>query len=113
MAKALPTRCLGLEVGDRSKKGLYLRSDDRAHTLYYSEGSPEDQTVGFEVEGSQLETAAATLESLGHPVHAGTPEECASRMVKAFIGFGIRLVTTSNWSYVPHTADDVIFRPVM
>jgi 2,3-dihydroxy-p-cumate/2,3-dihydroxybenzoate 3,4-dioxygenase len=87
MAEAFATRCLGLEVGDRSKKGLYLRSDDRAHTLYYSEGSPEDQTVGFEVEGSQLETAAATLESLGHPVHAGTPEECASRMVKAFIGF--------------------------
>ena len=60
MAEAFATRCLGLEVGDRSKKGLYLRSDDRAHTLYYSEGSPEDQTVGFEVEGSQLETAAAT-----------------------------------------------------
>ncbi|MBR0899040.1 VOC family protein [Bradyrhizobium tropiciagri] len=87
-AESFATRCLGLEVGDRSKKGLYLRSDDRAHTLYYEEGNPDDQTVGFEVDSEeQLQAAAATLEALGHPVHAGTPDECASRMVKAFIGF--------------------------
>ncbi|XSC47529.1 VOC family protein [Bradyrhizobium sp. RDT10] len=88
MAETFATRCLGLEVGDRSAKGLYLRSDDRTHTLYYSEGDPEKQTIGFEVDGeTQLQDAAATLEALGHPVHAGTPDECASRMVKAFIGF--------------------------
>ncbi|WP_454644832.1 VOC family protein [Bradyrhizobium liaoningense] len=88
MAESFATRCLGLEVGDRSKKGLHLRSDDRAHTLYYEEGNPDDQTVGFEIDGEeQLQAAAATLEALGHPVHAGTPDECASRMVKAFIGF--------------------------
>lgn len=87
-AEAFATSCLGLEVSDRSKKGLYLRSDERAHTLYYSEGNPEEQTVGFEVEAEeQLQAAAATLEALGHAVHAGTSEECASRMVKAFIGF--------------------------
>ena len=75
-------------MSDRSRKSLYLRSDERAHTLYYSEGNPEEQTVGFEVESeAQLQAAAATLEAMGHAVHAGTPEECASRMVRAFIGF--------------------------
>ena len=87
-AERFATSCLGLEVSDRSKKGLYLRSDERAHTLYYTEGDPNEQTVGFEVDNEdQLQAAAATLESLGHPVHAGSPEECAARMVQAFIGF--------------------------
>jgi 2,3-dihydroxy-p-cumate/2,3-dihydroxybenzoate 3,4-dioxygenase len=87
-AEAFATACLGLEVGDRSRKGLYLRSDDRAHTLHYSEGDPEDQTVGFEIETEeQLQSAAGILEKLGHAVHAGTAEESAARMVKAFIGF--------------------------
>ena len=88
LAEKFATTCLGLEVSDRSRKSLYLRSDERAHTLYYSEGNPEEQTVGFEVESeAQLQAAAATLEAMGHAVHAGTPEECASRMVRAFIGF--------------------------
>jgi len=87
-AESFASRCLGLEVGDRSKKGLYLRSDDRAHTLHYFEGNPDDQTVGIEIDtDEQLQAAAATLEALGHPVHAGTPAECDARMVKAFIGF--------------------------
>jgi 2,3-dihydroxy-p-cumate/2,3-dihydroxybenzoate 3,4-dioxygenase len=87
-AELFATECLGLEVADRSKKGLYLRSDERAHTLYYAEGNPDEQTVGFEVDSDEeLQAAAATLEGLGHPVHAGTSEECAARMVKSFIGF--------------------------
>jgi 2,3-dihydroxy-p-cumate/2,3-dihydroxybenzoate 3,4-dioxygenase len=82
------TRCLGLQVGEQSAKALYLRSDDRAHTLCYFEGDPADQTVGFEVEDeSKLNAAAATLEKLGHPVHGGTPTECSQRKVKTFIGF--------------------------
>lgn len=88
MAEKFATDCLGLEVGDRSKKDLYLRSNDLAHTLCYSEGDPDQQTVGFEVDSEEeLQSAAATLEAIGHPVHAGTPTECSARMVKAFIGF--------------------------
>ena len=86
MAESFATSCLGLEVGDRSKKSLYLRSDDRAHTLCYTEGNPAEQTVGFEVDSEEnLQAAAATLEALGHPVHSGTLAECAARMVKAFM----------------------------
>jgi 2,3-dihydroxy-p-cumate/2,3-dihydroxybenzoate 3,4-dioxygenase len=87
-AENFATRCLGLQIGEQSDKALYLRSDDRAHTLCYFEGDPADQTVGFEVEDeSKLNAAAATLEELGHPVHGGTPTECSQRKVKAFIGF--------------------------
>lgn len=87
-AENFATRCLGLQIGEQSEKALYLRSDDRAHTLCYFEGDPADQTVGFEVEDeSKLNAAAATLEKLGHSVHGGTPTECSQRKVKAFIGF--------------------------
>jgi len=87
-ARNFATRCLGLQIGEQAAKSLYLRSDDRAHTLCYFEGDPADQTVGFEVEDeSKLDAAAATLDSLGHHVHAGTPTECSSRKVEAFIGY--------------------------
>lgn len=87
-AETFATRCLGLQVGERSKNALYLRSDDRAHTLCYFEGDDADQTVGFEIEDeSELNEAAATLDSLGHAVHVGTSAECSARKVRAFIGF--------------------------
>ena len=87
-AESFATKCLGLQVGERSGKAVYLRSDGRAHTLCYFEGDPGDQTVGFEVEDEcKLNAAAATLDQLGHAVHAGTSTECALRKVKAFIGF--------------------------
>ena len=87
-AEMFATSCLGLEIAERGEKTLYLRSDDRAHTLCYSEGDPRQQTVGFEIEDEDdLQTAAAALEALGHQVHAGTVEEAEQRKVKAFIGF--------------------------
>ena len=87
-AESFATSCLGLQIAERGKKALYLRSDERAHTLCYSEGDPRDQTVGFEVEDEvSLKDAAATLESLGHAVRAGTAEEAEQRKVKVFIGF--------------------------
>ncbi|WP_426442588.1 VOC family protein [Bradyrhizobium genosp. P] len=87
-AESFATKCLGLQVGEQAGKALYLRSDDRAHTLCYFEGDPAEQTVGFEVEDeTSLSAAAATLDQLGHPVHAGTASECALRKVNAFIGF--------------------------
>ena len=87
-AESFATKCLGLQIGDQTGHSLYLRSDDRAHTLCYFEGDPRDQTVGFEIDSeADLDAAAATLDQLGHPVHAGTPSECGLRKVKAFIGF--------------------------
>ena len=39
-ARSFATRSLGLQVGEQAKQVLYLRSDDRAHTLCYFEGDP-------------------------------------------------------------------------
>lgn len=87
-AERFATDVLGLQIGDRSAKSLYLRSDARAHTLCYVEGDPSDQTVGFEIDDlTQLDAAAAALDQLGHAVKAGTPDEAAARKVKAFIAF--------------------------
>jgi 2,3-dihydroxy-p-cumate/2,3-dihydroxybenzoate 3,4-dioxygenase len=87
-AETFATSCLGLQVADRSSKSLYLRSDERAHTLCYTEGDPTDQAVGFEVEQeSDLQQAATTLEALGHHVHVGSAEEAEMRKVRSFIGF--------------------------
>ena len=88
LAESFATACLGLQIAERGRKALYLRSDERAHTLCYSEGDPRDQAVGFEVEDEpSLQNAASTLESLGHAVYAGTTQEAEQRKVKAFIGF--------------------------
>jgi len=79
---------LGLEIAEHRKGATYFKSDDRAHTLCYFEGDPDDQVVAFELgRDADLDRVAATLESLGHPVHVGTRAECDARMVKAFIRF--------------------------
>lgn len=82
------TEYLGLEVSESVGSATYLRSDDRAHTLCYFDGQPEEYRVGFEVEGpDELDQAASTLEDLGHEVHVGTPGEIEARKVRGFIGF--------------------------
>jgi len=87
-AESFATTCLGLQIAERASKAVYLRSDDRSHTLCYMEGDPADQSVGFEVEDEEcLRQAAATLDALNHRVWAGSAEAAARRKVKAFIGF--------------------------
>ena len=82
------TKVLGLQITGGRRKDRYLRSDTRGHTLYYFEGDPRDQVVGFELVSSDaLEAAAVELEQLGHNVHHGTAGECESRHVKDFIRF--------------------------
>jgi 2,3-dihydroxy-p-cumate/2,3-dihydroxybenzoate 3,4-dioxygenase len=79
---------LGLEVSERRKGAVYFKSDNRAHTLCYFDGDPQSQVTAFELaRGEDLQAAAATLESLGHAVHLGTPEECGLRHVREFIRF--------------------------
>ena len=82
------TQILGLEVAERSGHSVYFRSDAREHTLCYFDGDPTDHVAAFEVATrAELDTAAAELERIGHPVHAGTRAECEQRKVHDFIGF--------------------------
>jgi len=87
-ATVFATDYLGLEISHQSRNAVYLKSDQREHTLCYFEGPPTDQTVGFEVsEQAELESAAAELDRLGHRVHVGSAEEAEMRRVRSFIGF--------------------------
>src|SRR3990172_12090600 len=63
-------RILGLELVRREGNAVYLRGDDRDHTLVYVKGDPADHVVGWEVaDTAALDAAGATLEShkLGAP----------------------------------------------
>src|SRR5690606_32005210 len=82
------TDILGLEIAERSGRSVYFRSDAREHTLCYFDGDPGDHAVAFEVgTRAELDAAAAELERIGHPVHAGTRAECDLRKVQDFIAF--------------------------
>ena len=48
-ATAFATEYLGLEIAYQSKDSVYLKSDQREHTLCYFAGAPTDQTAAFEV----------------------------------------------------------------
>lgn len=104
-AETFATDVIGLQVGARTKSGLYLRSDQRAHSLFYFEGDPTEQTVGFEVDDdAALTRAADELDRCGHEVRRGTAEEAEQRQVHAFIAFDdptgnhIELVTRPSLS---------------
>jgi len=87
-AVTFATQYLGLEIAYAARDAIYLKSDQREHTLCYFAGSPADQTVAFEVgERADLEAAAAELDSLGHEVRLGSDAEAELRCVKSFIGF--------------------------
>ena len=49
-ATAFATEYLGLEIAYQSKDSVYLKSDQREHTLCYFAGAPTDQTAAFEIE---------------------------------------------------------------
>jgi len=88
VAEKFAVDVIGLQVGERRKNGLYLRSDSRAHSLCYFEGDPADQVVGFEVADSDALTAAGdALARDGHPVRRGSAEEAEMRGVHEFIAF--------------------------
>jgi catechol 2,3-dioxygenase-like lactoylglutathione lyase family enzyme len=87
-AATFATDVLGLQLAGEDSGSIYLRSDDRDHTLVYTPGDPAEHTVGFELAGgAALEAAAAALDSAGHAVRRGTAAECEQRRVGAFVTF--------------------------
>ena len=81
-------RILGLELVRREGNTVYLRGDDRDHTLVYFKGDPIDHATGWTVaDSSALDAAAAELESRKISVHRGKREECEKRYVGDFLWF--------------------------
>jgi 2,3-dihydroxy-p-cumate/2,3-dihydroxybenzoate 3,4-dioxygenase len=55
-------KILGLELVRREGSAVYLRGDDRDHTLVYVKWDPADHTVGWEVaDAAALDAAGAAL----------------------------------------------------
>ncbi len=81
--------CTGARKGNaKNTQSIYLRSDDRDHTLVYFDGDPKDHTVGFELRDAQaLDDAASELEKRCIAVHVGSEDECEQRRVRSFIQF--------------------------
>ena len=87
-ARKFASEIIGLEVAMESKDRLYLRSDDRDHTLCYFKGDPGDHTVAFEVSSSHdLDAAADALKGRGIESRRGDEVECADRRVMEYLNF--------------------------
>lgn len=84
------TRTLGLEAlrGD-ADGALRLRMDGYHHRFTIREGAEDGlDYAGWEVtDSAALTTIAERLEAAGHPVTAGTPEQCEQRRVGGLISF--------------------------
>lgn len=81
--------CTGARTGNpKQGQSIYLRSDNRDHTLVYFDGNPKDHAVGFELrDAAALDHAACVLEGRGMAVKLGSAEECEQRHVRCFIAF--------------------------
>jgi 2,3-dihydroxy-p-cumate/2,3-dihydroxybenzoate 3,4-dioxygenase len=77
------TEIVGLQHAGEDAGSIYLRSDERDHTLVYTPGDPHEHTVGFEVQA--LDAAADELDNAGYAVRRGSAGECEQRRVGAFI----------------------------
>lgn len=87
-AQRYATEVLGLQVARRTARAVYLRSDDRDHTLVYVEGRPDDHAVGFEIDSAdELDAAASLLDNSGYPVARGTRDDAEQRHVADFVRF--------------------------
>ena len=81
-------KILGLELVRREPNAVYLRGDDRDHTLVYVRGDPAAHTVGWEVaDAAALEAAGASLEASGIAVRPGSRREADARHVADFLSF--------------------------
>lgn len=87
VAQDFATKVLGLEVAKRERDRLYLKSDDRHHTLLYHRGDASEQAVGFEVGAGEIQAAAAHFDAIGHDYRIGTRDEREERRVHDLLLF--------------------------
>jgi len=79
-------KILGLELVRKEAGAVYLRGDDRDHTLVYVKGDPAEHGVGWEVaDAAALDAADVALESNRIKARHGTRAECEQRGVADFI----------------------------
>lgn len=88
VAEKYATEIIGLQKVERTADRLYLKSDDRHHTLAYFLGDPSEQIIAFDLKDwSTLGAAHEYLRSAGVPCGLGSSEEAADRHVEGFLWF--------------------------
>ena len=84
-AEEFTTKIVGLQVVERNAERLYLRSDNRHHSLCYIKGAPGDHAICFELKDyNSLDAALTVLESAGVTCGRGSKEEAADRFTHSF-----------------------------
>lgn len=97
-ATKFATDYLGLEISHRVKDAVYLKSDQREHTLCYFHGSPADQTAAFEVANAPIwrpRRRSSTVSATGCAWVRRRKPSCAR--CGASSPFRIPPATTSSW----------------
>jgi 2,3-dihydroxy-p-cumate/2,3-dihydroxybenzoate 3,4-dioxygenase len=79
---------VGLELVRTEGASNYYRSDTRDHTLVYTQGTPDEQSVGFELKSrEELDAAFELLQSRGIAAKFGTEEDCGERRAAGLLMF--------------------------
>ena len=94
---------LGLQLVERRGSTATFRSDDRHHTLCYTEGAESGEAVGFALPAAaDVAAVRGRLDDAGVRVHEGTPGECVERHVERFIRFDDPTGNTIELAVRPH-----------
>lgn len=84
-AEEFATKIVGLQVVERTSERLYLRSDNRHHSLCYLKGNPGEHITCFELKDhTGLESALKELEQAGISCGMGSDEEAVDRFTQSF-----------------------------
>lgn len=87
-ATTFATEVVGLQVAREDAGQIYLKSDDRDHTLVYFEGDDRDHATGFELKSEEaLHDAERELAENGVKSFRFTPEEITNRRVMDGLSF--------------------------
>lgn len=87
-AEKFTTQILGLQVVGKTNDRLYLRGDNKHHSLCYFLGDPTDHTVAFELrDWTAVNSALEQLKKAGVLCGRGTDAEAQDRHVESFIWF--------------------------
>ena len=87
-ATSFATDTLGLQFVRQEQDRIYVRGDNRDHSICYVNTDPSYSVLGMELDDpNALDSAFSELDASGVSVRRGSPEECADRRVSDFIAF--------------------------
>lgn len=87
-AEKFATQILGLQLAEKTSDRLYLKGDNKHHSLCYFLGDPTDHTVAFELrDWTAVNSAYEQLKNAKVTCGIGTKDEALDRHVESFMWF--------------------------